>query len=53
MQSHPLGVRELKPITVGCLQLGIQSHPLGVRELKLVDGLNLHESNAVAPFRGA
>ena len=34
-QSHPLGVRELKPSNPGnANQEPKQSHPLGVRELK-------------------
>ena len=33
--SHPLGVRELKPVLCLPGDLQLLSHPLGVRELKL------------------
>ena len=37
LESHPLGVRELKPLGHVARGLAGRSHPLGVRELKLGD----------------
>ena len=52
-RSHPLGVRELKPLLSLSLRLRMGSHPLGVRELKHVVNNALSYRLWVAPFRGA
>ena len=50
--SHPLRVRELKPICRASRKLSNESHPLRVRELKLqIIGIML--LTHVAPFTGA
>ena len=49
--SHPLRVRELKPVTVICADTRIQSHPLRVRELKHVDSTGRAEVFLSHPLR--